>query len=163
MEEAKVLVARHDTVVAIRVVGRASFKVSSELRAFAEKAFAEGVTSVVVDLSECISMDSTFMGVLAMIGLRGRNRANLVLVNADESHRDLLDGIGVSMVWTYADEPVPEVSWETLCKAAAGTAEAEDVGQTILDAHRTLMELTPENIPKFKNVVDMVSKELGKS
>jgi anti-anti-sigma regulatory factor len=165
MEEAKVLVASQAGVVAIRVIGRATFKVSTKLRAFAEAAFAAGVTDIIVDLSACASMDSTFMGVLAMIGIRGRERTNLVLVNANEAHRNLLDGIGVSMVWRYADEAVPEVSWETLCRVAADTAAPLDkeTGATVLDAHRTLMELTPENVPKFKNVVDMVAKELENS
>lgn len=163
-DEAKVLVAEQDGIVAFRVIGRATFKISTELRTFAEKALAGDAIGIIVDLSKCTGMDSTFMGVLAMIALRGRGKVNLVLVNANEMHRNLLDGIGVSMVWNYAEEPVPDVSWETLCRAAVGVAETNsETGRTILEAHRTLMELTPENVPKFKNVVEMMTNELENS
>lgn len=161
MSEAHILVASRDNVAAIRVIGRATFKVSRDLRAFCLKHLKKGVRSIIVDLSECQTMDSTFMGVLAMAGLQGRDRVQLLIVNASQTHRDLLDGIGVSKVWTYADTPVEDVNWTTLCKAAAGVTAMGDVAPTMLAAHETLMHLDPANIPKFKDVVDMLSAEIG--
>ena len=57
--------------VFIRVTGRGSFKVSATLKQFiAEITSKQPVSAVVLDLSECIGMDSTFMGVLAGLSMR---------------------------------------------------------------------------------------------
>ncbi len=161
--EAQVLAATQGNVVVFRAIGRVTFKVSTDFREYAVKAYADGVRCLILDLSECVTMDSTFMGVLAMIGIEGRKRqAQLLIVNADAGHRKLLDGIGVSRVWTFSTEPVPEVNLATLCEAAKGAVSTADVAELVLTAHRTLMELDEANIPKFKNVVDLLSQELGK-
>lgn len=160
MPEAQIQVAKSRSVLVIRVIGRATFKVGRELREYALAELKAMPAEIIVDLEQCEGMDSTFMGVLAMIGLNGRGKANLVLVNANEQHRRLLDGIGVSKVWTYAEEPVPDADWKTLCMAAEGAADMAACGRTVLEAHKTLMELDAENIPKFKNVVDLLSAEL---
>ena len=164
MSEAHILVATQQGVAVLRVVGRATFKISRDLRDFASARMADGVQSIVVDLSECVTMDSTFMGVLAMIGIQGRDRLHLVLVNADEENRELLDGIGVSRVWTYADEPVPDGGWMMLCKAAAGAADNMGaLAPTMLEAHRTLMDLDPANVPRFRDVVELLGSEVNTS
>ncbi len=160
MVEAQILVASQGGVVQVRVVGRATFKISHALRAFAQQAFGQDTSSIIVDLSACQGMDSTFMGVLAMIGLEGRGRCQLLIVNASAAHVELLDSIGVSRLWQFVGEPVADVTWTTLCEAASGATDVGEAAPTILEAHRALMELTPENIPKFKNVVDLLAAEM---
>jgi anti-anti-sigma factor len=161
--EAQVLAARYENIVVFRVQGRVTFKVSTEFREYAVKAFEDGIRCLILDLSGCVTMDSTFMGVLAMIGIEGRRRTvQLLIVNAEESHRKLLDGIGVSRVWNFSDTPVPQVSFATLCEAAKGAVSMGDVAELVLEAHQTLMDLDEANVPKFKNVVELLSLELGK-
>jgi len=161
--EAQVLVATQGNVVVFRAIGRVTFKVSTEFREYAVAAFAAGARCLILDLSECVTMDSTFMGVLAMIGIEGRKRqAQLLVINAEASNRKLLDGIGVSRVWTFSEQPVPDVTLSTLCEAAKGAVSTAEVADLVLTAHRTLMELDEANIPKFKNVVDLLSQELGR-
>jgi len=160
--EAQVLAAQCENVAVFRVLGRVTFKVSPEFRDYAVKAFDAGVRSMILDLSGCVTMDSTFMGVLAMIGIEGRRRkAQLLVVNADESNRHLLDSIGVSRVWTFSETAVPNVNMATLCEAAKGATATDNVGALVLEAHRTLMDLDEANVPKFKNVVELLSQELG--
>jgi len=160
MPEAQILVAREEAIVQVRVVGRATFKISEDLRDFGIKVLKEGVKGIIVDLSECLGMDSTFIGVLAMIGLSARGNAEVVIVNASDGLKKLLDGIGVSRVLTYAREPVKEVGWQSLCEAAAGAVDMQSVAPTVLAAHETLMEIDPENVPKFKDVVDLLKAEM---
>jgi anti-anti-sigma factor len=161
--EAQVLAARYENILVFRVQGRVTFKVSTEFREYAVKAFEDSIRCLILDLSGCITMDSTFMGVLAMIGIEGRRRnVQLLVVNADENHRKLLDGIGVSRVWEFSDTPVPQVNFATLCEAAKGAVSMGDVAELVLEAHQTLMSLDEANVPKFKNVVDLLSLELGK-
>jgi anti-anti-sigma factor len=161
--EAQVLAAVQGDVVVFRPVGRVTFKVSKEFREYVAKVFAAGAKSLILDLADCATMDSTFMGVLAMIGIEGRKRqARLLVVNAGESNRKLLNDIGVSRVWSFSDTPVPETELATLCEAAKGAVSTADVADLVLAAHQTLMDLDEANIPKFKNVVELLSLELGK-
>jgi len=162
MPEAQILVARQGRVVQIRVIGRATFKISRELREYGISMIHQGAGNLIVDLSSCQGMDSTFMGVLAMIGLAARREnAVVTMVNAGEHHRRLLDGIGISRLFQFTDEEVPEVTWQSLCRAAAGAAAPGPVADTIVEAHRTLMQVTPENVPRFKDVVEMLTGETG--
>lgn len=161
--EAKVLAAVQADVVILRPLGRVTFKVSKEFREFVVAAFARGAKCLILDLAECTAMDSTFMGVLAMTGIEGRKRqARMLVVNADKSNRKLLDDIGVSRVWTFSDTPVPEAELGLLCEATKGAAPTADVADLVLAAHQTLMELDEANIPKFQNVVELLSQQLGK-
>jgi len=163
MAEAQILVAKQEGCVQIRVLGRATFKISQDLRDFGAGVLQENVSSIIVDLSECQGMDSTFLGVLAMIGLQGRDTAGLVIVNADEAHRGLLESIGLSRIWTFAEKPVRNVTWRSLCEAAVGAVDMKSVGETVLAAHRTLMDLAPENVPKFRDVVALLASEMESS
>ncbi|MCK5804725.1 MAG: STAS domain-containing protein [Lentisphaeria bacterium] len=164
MSEASVMIAEQDGVVAVRVLGRATFKVCREFREYAMRVLKSSPTNaVVIDLSECDTMDSTFMGILAMIGLQGRGKTHLCIVGADASNQALLSEIGVSKLWKFADGDPGSREWTELCQAAAGSVDmtASDVGALVLDAHKTLMELDPENVPKFKNVVELLSAEMN--
>lgn len=163
MAEAHILVARQGGVVQIRVIGRATFKISRELREYGMRVIREGVKSAIVDFSECRGMDSTFMGVLAMIGLEARNRALVVIVNADEQHRRLLDGIGISRLFQFAEQAVETEVWQNLCTAAARVGDMHETAGTIVDAHKVLMNVCPDNVPKFKDVVEMLSAEVSKT
>ncbi|MFW5996786.1 MAG: STAS domain-containing protein [Verrucomicrobiota bacterium] len=160
MNDAKILAANKEGVVQIRVIGRATFKISRELREYIIQTLNDGVCSVIIDLSECDGMDSTFMGVMAMIGLEAKGKASVLVVNAGEKLRNLLDSIGVSRLVEYMEKDMAEGNWHNLCEAAAERDDMKQVAPTVRDAHKTLMELSPENIPKFQNVVEMLSEEL---
>ena len=56
--------------VHIRVVGRGTFQNGQPLRRYALEMMERGLRQFIVDLGECDGMDSTFLGVLAGIGLR---------------------------------------------------------------------------------------------
>lgn len=157
MPEAQILVAEHEGVIGIRAVGRATFKVGRDLRSFGVKAVARGAKAVILDLADCRGMDSTFIGVLAMIGLEAKGQADLVIVNASDALQKLLHGIGLSRIWRFAEETVPAGSWSGLCRAASEGS----MGETVLAAHQALMELDPENVPKFRDVVDLLRAEVS--
>jgi anti-anti-sigma regulatory factor len=163
VQESKILVAKQGAIAQVRVCGRATFKLSSDLREFCVRAMRQGVTRIIVDFSECQAMDSTFMGTLAGIGLDGRGRCEPVFVNVSDSNRRLLDGLGVSKLFQFRTIPKAEINWNTLCSAVDGESALDmaKAAPTVLAAHQTLMQVDPGNIPKFKTVVEMLSAELG--
>ena len=161
--ESKILVAKQGNVAQIRATGRASFKLCSDLREFCSRAMRQGVKWLIFDLSECTAMDSTFMGTLAGLGLEGRGRCDVVLVNITEANRHLLDGLGITRLFQFRVTPKAEIDWNTLCSAVDGES-AQDMAKaapTVLAAHQTLMQADAGNIPKFKSVVEMLSAEIG--
>ena len=143
----------------IRVIGRATFQISRDLREFGTRAKPER-TTIVVDLSSCEGMDSTFLGVLAMIGLNAGPQATLVIVNASPGHRKLLQTIGLTKIWALADKTVADVNWRSLCNAATDAMDMQNVGPVVLAAHQALMQIDPQNVPKFKDVVELLSSEI---
>jgi len=163
MPEEKIVVAREGDVALVRIAGRATFKISRNLREFGMMAVREGCAAFIVDLEQCTAMDSTVMGVFAMIGLEGRSSTDLIIINATELHRRLLDGIGLGKIWRYAARPTTNATWRDLTEATAATTEMADVAPTVLAAHRALMQLKPENVPVFRDVVDMLSAEMDEN
>jgi anti-anti-sigma regulatory factor len=161
--ESKILVAKQGAIAQVRVCGRATFKLSADLREFCSRAMRQGVTRFIFDFTDCTAMDSTFMGTIAGNGLDIRGRGEIVLVNVSDSNRRLLDGLGVSRLFQFRSTPKAEINWNTLCSAVDGES-AQDMAKaapTVLAAHQTLMQVAPENIPKFKTVVEMLSAELS--
>lgn len=103
------------------------------------------------------------MGVLAMLGLKGRDRAAMVILNASDTVRELLDTVGVSRLWDFSSTPSVGDDWATICSAAAGALTTRDAAATVLDAHRTLMAIDPQNVPRFQALVKMLADELGEN
>lgn len=160
MQEAEILVARQGTLCQVRVLGRATFKISQHLREFGVRAIQQGAKQMIFDFSECTALDSTFMGVLAMIGLEGRNKCDVIFINVNPANRKLLDGLGVSKLFRFLTQPLAEVNWNTLACAACQTDNMNQISGTVLDAHQTLMDIDKDNIPKFQSVVEMLRNEV---
>ena len=66
------LVATDGNTALVRVQGRGSFKVSAIMKEFATAMIDRGCNALVLDMANCIGMDSTFMGVLAGLAFRRR-------------------------------------------------------------------------------------------
>ena len=158
-QQTKVLISRDNGEYHIKVEGRANFECSPPLRNFAHS--LEDCKGIFIDLSECAGMDSTFMGILAMLGLKAKKCGYTVsIVNADGNMKNLLNGLGIQKIFNYVEisEIESTQKWEDTGKSTDKTEKAE----TVLEAHETLMKVDKENIPKFKTVVDFVRKDLGK-
>ncbi len=158
--EVQICVAHFEKVAIIRIIGRATFKISQQLREFGMGMLHRDIVSVIFELSECYGMDSTILGVIAMIGLEGRGKSEVVVVNANDTVRSQLESVGLSKLCRFACESVENVNWDTLCRAAAGAVTMDSVADTVLEAHKTLMNLEPQNIPKFRDVVEILSQEM---
>jgi anti-anti-sigma factor len=149
----------------IRVTGRGSFKISATLKQFiAEVTAKQPVAWVVLDLAACIGMDSTFMGVLA--GLSGRLKQSgqtLEVINLSEKNADLLATLGVDQVIAYYNHShghdLPNNASKPLFTASATKKE---LAETALQAHETLVELSEENRPRFKRVIDYLKADVDR-
>ena len=161
-----ILVGCANKVVWIRVEGKGSFLNSSGLKEFAREMINRGNREFVVDLRSCPVMDSTFMGTLAGIALRLREigQGTVHVTNLNERNSDLLRNLGLAPLFAIdlCGIKAPE---ETLSGDSLDAVGDDRVVQakTMLEAHEALIEAAPENLTKFKDVLDYLKQDLDHS
>ena len=149
----------------IKVPGRANYATSIDLKNLVGALRQRGFSEFVLDLRECLTMDSTFLGVLAGLVLRNNHpepaAPNIELLNPNERVLDLIENLGVlSMFRVKYEEIPPTLLFEPANDLA--TPSKEEVTRNCLEAHRTLMKINPANIPKFKEVAQFMAEDLKK-
>lgn len=138
----------------IRVEGKGTFENSAGLKAFSEQMMQGGRRQFVVDLKNCPAMDSTFMGTLAGIAVRLRDcgTGGLWVLNRNERNTDLLEGLGLHMLFSDSAPPVP-VSGE-VAEPLTQPKDRASTRDVMIDAHETVMQVNPANAVKFKDVLE---------
>jgi anti-sigma B factor antagonist len=152
----------------VRIAGRATFASSIDFRTLLNELRQKGFSYFVLDLSECMLMDSTFLGVLAGFGLKlnptqnASERGGIELLNPNPRVIELLENLGVLHLFrlTEGGGPVAGAEHADACGTAAASPSKEDVTQACLEAHQTLMRINPENAAKFKEVTAFLAEDL---
>lgn len=162
----RLLVALRDRNAVVRVVGRGTHTVSTSLKDFLGGAAAEGATRAVVDLAQCETMDSTFLGVLAGAAIRLRPAGGaVVLLNLSDRVRQLVETLGLDLlVECHAPSDTPSDLAAALAPdpgmGPLGAGEAAREAETILEAHETLVAAVPSNMDRFKDVLQFLREDL---
>jgi len=152
----------------IKVTGRASFTCSVDFKVLIQRLCALGYTRFVLDLSACLLMDSTFLGVLAGLGSRfnpavpdGR-KARIELLNPNPRILDLLENLGVAHLFQLLKGASPATGQLNRLEQPPEAADRVAMARTSLEAHQTLMSINPANVPKFKDVAEFLAADLKK-
>jgi anti-sigma B factor antagonist len=159
------MVAVFDQTVCIKINGRADFTLSLDLKKLISELGQKGYAHFVFDLRDCLTMDSTFLGVLSGIGLKFsdgksvQNGAALELLNPNPRIAETLENLGVVDLFTIRNCPEPVAErFEPLGKAVDNSKV--EITRNCLEAHKTLMGLKPENVQKFKDVTQFLADDL---
>jgi anti-anti-sigma regulatory factor len=155
-------------VVVIRVKGRGNFANSFELKRISEVMFdkrPKGQCRFVIDLADCETMDSTFMGQLASIGLRQRREATrpLVVVNPNAQNQRLMSTLGLchfTEVHIAKDAPMPAA--EDFCSPEMTQLDKVDQILHMIEAHQTLCDAESGNQVRFESVLRYLHESLDK-
>src|SRR6516164_2086344 len=158
-----------DQFACIRITGRANFSSSIDFKTLLNELKQKGYSYFVLDLSGCTLMDSTFLGVLAGFGLKMMSNGNdqcdpaIELLNPNARIIDLLESLGVLHLFKVTQGPValPENTQAHTHEPVCSTKE--EVTRACLEAHRTLMEINPQNAAKFKEVAQFLAEDLKKA
>lgn len=165
----ELLVAVHRACALVRVRGRGSFKTGPALKRFGLSAIADGCERFILDMDECIGMDSTFMGVLAGLALRLKKQGDgkVIVMNLGAKPKSLLETLGLDrLLETYqGGELTDGLKAELACISGLSTLDSADPGkrvtlETMLAAHEDLVTASPDNLPKFRNVIDYLGEDL---
>lgn len=145
----------------LRICGRATFIYGQDLQEFFTRALSAGVKKIVIDATACASMDSTFMGVLAMAALeKEAGQATLEIASPQVKVVDQLKGLGILRYFTLTERTVPAQCWIPLCDLVRGLRKDESaLRETMLKAHEALGAANPDNIDRFRQVVELLKKE----
>lgn len=145
--------------------GKGSFLNSSGMKEFAKEMIDRGRREFVIDLANCSVMDSTFMGTMAGIALRMRElgEGHLHVVNLNERNRDLLSNLGLDQLFAMELCPVAASAspdHKPLAQPSSGSHDPTEQAKTMLAAHEALVEAAPENLSKFKDVLEFLKQDL---
>ena len=153
----------------IRIIGRANFTSSVDFKTLVDELRQKGCNCFVLDLSECVLMDSTFLGVLAGLGLKlsGGNgdhgRHGVELFNPSPRITELLETLGVIHLFkTTQGTFIPPAAAQPVEHAPTNPSRAE-VNRTCLEAHETLIALSPANAARFKDVAQFLAEGVKKA
>src|SRR5262249_7958626 len=85
----------------VQVEGKGHFLNSGNLKEFAREMLARGYREFVVDLADCQTMDSTFMGTLATLALRLRElgQGHLQVVHCGNRCHELFSGLRLDQIF----------------------------------------------------------------
>ena len=149
----------------VKVEGKGSFLNSGNLKEFTREMVNRGYREFVVDLEKCVMMDSTFMGTMAGVALRLKElgHGHLHVIHCRDRSRDLLCGLGLDQIFSIHASGAEAPQCELLRQEPAGASVEEKKQQTarqMLDAHQALCDAAPQNISRFKDVLDYLKQDL---
>ena len=160
----RVLVGTRGPEVLLQVEGRGTHLNSQPLRDFLTQMVERGYRLFRLELGQCQSLDSTFLGVLASTCLRLKSLSGRFSVcGASSRNLDLLKTLGIDRFFDLepaveAGPPLPPAL--TALEPAVGDSQAW--GATMLEAHRTLTACDARNIPRFKDVIEYLEEDLSR-
>jgi len=152
----------------IRIIGRANFTSSVDFKTLIKELRQRGYSRFVLELSECVLMDSTFLGVLAGFGLKlGAGNGDQIgrpieLLNPTARITDLLDTLGVLHLFKLTRGSLDLAASAQPLETVPGKPTKGDIARTSLEAHQTLMDINPANADRFKDVAQFLAEGLKK-
>ena len=168
VSSAKMSVFVGEHFACVKIVGRASFTSSIDFKTLLNELRQKGCERILLDLSQCMLMDSTFLGVLAGFGLKVyavQNNAGcpgLELLNPNARITELLENLGVLHFFNISNGPLPAPVGTQTAVPAPAHASGEEIARTCLEAHQALMQINPDNISRFKDVAQFLAEDLKK-
>ena len=165
---ARLMVWAGEHCAAIRIIGRANFTSSVDFKTLINELRQQGCNYFVLDLAECVLMDSTFLGVLAGFGLKlsagngDHGRHGIELLNPSPRITELLDTLGVLHLFKLTQGPLPLPDQTEPRPHTPGSPTKEEVTRACIEAHQILSDINPANDAKFKDVTQFLAEGLKK-
>ena len=168
MVDSSIQVGVSGPTVWVKVEGKGSFLNSGNLKEFAREMLDHGYREFVVDLADCPMMDSTFMGTMATVALRLKDlgQGHLHVIHCGNRCQELLAGLRLDEIFDVRANGASPPECGALGQLP-GIQSPEDRKreqlETMLEAHESLGEAAPENMLRFKDVLDFLRQDLHQS
>ena len=149
----------------VKIAGRANFASSPDFKTLLSELAQKGFNHFIIDLSECVLMDSTFLGVLAGFGMKLNPQGTpagrgIELHNATVRVSELLENLGAAQLFNLTSGPLQLPDDVKVSTPESISPSHEQITRTSLEAHQTLMAMNPENVARFKDVAQFLAEDL---
>lgn len=161
--DGKYLVDADSDPVIIKVIGRASYLNCRPLADFFEKTLSQKNYNFAIDLEECSSMDSTFIGIVTSLAIRLVQRKApeaIQLYHVSERNLELIHNMGLDRIFAIQTgnlpprHPQPVVIPELSHKWEASSPEL------VLKAHQALVAANEANKRHFEDLITLLQRDL---
>lgn len=157
MKPGQILVADHEGVYIIKMVGDVRLTLCISFDKFIDAMFSSSnFSSVLFDLSDAEAIDSTTLGLMAKISILGQERRGVmpVILASSAGIQRILRTMGFSDIFTIVNQlDEPALADKPL---KCNTCNEEEVKTKVLEAHKILMGLNQSNAETFRNLVNML-------
>lgn len=136
----------------LRLVGRVTWKQGPVFQSLVDKARARGMERTYLDLSHCLSLDSTMLGLI-------HQAADAVVICDMKAHvAEQMRELGILDHLQVSAAPAPEATFTVAAGEELGAASHAEM---MLDAHEDLIQLSEDNQRRFSDVVAMLRRNLN--
>ncbi len=154
MSDGKIQFAEYNETFVLKCVGDVRLTFCSALNETIEKILkTNSFKSIVIDLTEVISIDSTTLGLLAKLSILSKRKFGMLptLASTNPDVSRVLDSMGFNQVFNLVHTPAP-------CPECLDDLPEQDqseavVKERVLEAHQILMSLNQSNRDAFRDLV----------
>ena len=149
----------------VKIAGRANFASSPDFKTLLDELARKSYTHFVIDLTDCVLLDSTFLGVLAGFGIKLNPKGvpverGIELFNASPRVTELLENLGALHLFKMSATPLQLPADVKTSTPESINPSHEQITRTSLEAHQTLMAMSAENVARFKDVAQFLAEDL---
>ncbi|MEI6166153.1 MAG: STAS domain-containing protein [bacterium] len=146
----------------VRVHGRATFKIGPALKQFGLMAIEKGCRRVIIEMQDCVGMDSTFMGVLAGLATQiKKSDGEIILRNISDKNAFLIKMLGINHLVKIDTAAASDMTRQSMPLDIG--SDKKQMTQTMISAHEALIEAAPDNMVKFKDVLVYLKEDLSRT
>lgn len=146
----------------MRVEGLALQSNATGLHDFLQAMFSQACSRLVVDLTDCLGMDSTFIGVLAFtVNYFGDDDKHVVLLNLDPRSEKTLKKVGLlpRVAVGNGEFKLPEVTFSPIPDVHLPSDDRERLVE-VKNLHEELVKLNENNRIQFGEFIDAINEAL---
>lgn len=160
MDSGKILVAEHDGVHSIKLVGDVRVTLCCEFDEYIQHILAKpDYVNCLIDLTEAENIDSTTLGLMAKVAVRSAqsNQPKPTILAPSESMQRLLNSMSFDKVFDMRlDLPSTDAELAELCHRPC---DESLVRCKVIEAHRVLIGISDENEAEFSALIDALENE----
>lgn len=167
--QSSILVGCLGSVAWVRITGSANHENAGQIREFLRGRMDNGWTRFVIDLKDCVGIDSTFIGMLYRLAvdvISKEESGSVEVINPNDRNERSIRKLGLDSLiqidsdgskWAEERSLIEENLKHPLCQ---GPTSREERAELVLDAHEALIEANEENRNRFCDVVEYLKQDL---
>ncbi|MFL2847564.1 MAG: STAS domain-containing protein [Coraliomargaritaceae bacterium] len=156
------LVNSSDSTVFILIEGKANFLNANTFKQFIDNSLSKKISHYIVDFEHCTGMDSTFLGIIAWLGLQikqSKNKSYLIVRNLNKRNKELFNNLGLQN-FIATEEAILEAPTQNPDQFQALEEAERFEAIDILNAHKNLVKARKENASLFKDLINILEDKI---